>query len=53
MIGLSARRTWDRVNSGELESYRDGARVLVPREAIEAYVAARRAARRTSKAEAA
>jgi excisionase family DNA binding protein len=44
LIGLSTRRTWDRVWDGELASYMDGGRRLVSRAAIEAYVAAKESA---------
>lgn len=39
LIGLSERRTWDRVGTGEIESYMDGGRRLISRRALEDYVA--------------
>lgn len=44
LIGLSERRTWDRVGAGDIESYMDGGRRLISRRALEDYVANREAA---------
>lgn len=43
IIGISPRRLWDHVKNKKIQTFRDGARRLISRRAIEAFIAAREA----------